>query len=401
MIHQRLGLATTLLMAMIWSGTALAEPVPEDFVSGWVLDVPGEAPAYRVRLDARILETLAHPKGVDLAVLDADGRSVPAARLEAPHLTELRHRREPLEFRAERVAAGEPAPSDGTELVLDLDDSGTRLSFRTPGGESTDERDDRPGYRALVAAGPASGQEWQWQLALEFRSDRNRVADLDCRLNPADSDRPAQTRLRLEPLGDSRPYRYRASVPLGSPLPGGWQIQCFGEPPPGFELHAARREGIRRVVHEKRLTLSPRPRAVPGAPGAWRLDLGGPFRVTGVRLAVEQANLVSNVTWFSSSSPAGLRVARGTTVVSTLPGSVDAVGRIRPGEDIRDRHWYLETDPPVTEGLRVTVEAAAEEVLFLAQGTPPWMLVAGSARFEPASADPAWFEPALGRLGPA
>lgn len=402
MTRAGLQIAGLLLMAAYWAAGMGAEPAPEDFVRGWALGAPPGNAAYRVRLDSRVMETLADSEGLDLVILDAEGRPVPWARLSARQLTETRHWREPLEFRGERLESGAEPASEGTELMLDLGESGTRLTFRTPGGgDSAGRAGDHPGYRALVATAPDSGPEWQWTLVLEFHSDSDRVAGLDCRLNPADTDRPAETRLRLDPLGDSRPYRFRAAIPLGWPLPGGWQILCFGEAPPGFELHAARQQGVRRVMHEQRQTLKPVPVPVPGAPGAYRLDLGGPYRITGLTVNVDRPNLVSRAIWFSSDSPAGSRVSRGTTVVSTLPGTVDSVNRIRPDRNIRHRYWYLETDPPVTSDVSVTVETAAEEVLFLAQGKPPWMLAAGSARVGAEDANFSWFGPALERLGPA
>jgi antitoxin component of MazEF toxin-antitoxin module len=377
---------------------ALADNTSGDFAWGWKLLPTEEAAAYRIRLNHEVYQALHLPDGSDLTVTDAGGQAVPFTRLAREQLTEELAVERELAFETETFESAKPADTDPLELELRYgSDNGRQLSLRAPRAWDVKEND-RLVYAALIAAEPVPQKLPRRELSLHFLSDHE--VELDCRLAAAENPEPATQRLRLSLQPDSRPRRYEARHRVDQ-LPGAWHLACYGTGlPSAFELSEARLHARGDREHGRRLELRPDLTAQDGEPGVYRFTLGGPYAIRSIRVDAEQRNLLAELTLQSRAAEQQAWQLRAQTTLSTVATEKGGGAGFTLTEVQRDRHWRLRASPALPQPPDVRVKADAGEILFLAQGEPPWQLRAGG-RQAPALSEPASLvRETVRRLGP-
>lgn len=364
----------TCLLMLALAGAAAAQ-VPEDFAWQWPIVHPGEESAYRLVLDQGVYARLARDDLRDLAVFNADGQPVPfapVAELQTAHA-------ERSQLRWLRIAAPAAGEGESFSLRLQRDEQGRVRDLELdsesapPGAASTDLLidlgDERPTVSSLRlaladdAALPvnlrvdvlASDDLANWQtlgsdlavvaivdnglrierLRLDFSPSSHRYL----RLNLAQGDTwPAIGRIEQE----------RQGISLGGP---GWQhAELPGQP-------------------------------VPDQPGVFEYRSPGPLPVSRVDLRLPQANTVAGIrfearaadadAWTPVTGVTAFRLGAAQDEVRQLPSDIGLT---------RDRHWRLHTRPALAQAPTLVLSYRPDGFVLLAQGAPPYRLMAGSAR---------------------
>jgi hypothetical protein len=296
------------------------------------------------------------------------------------------------------------ASGDRTTIELELrhdGGTGTRLSLR--GGADVRGADGHLLYEAVIASPAAIGEanDVQLSLALTFEASAAPDAPLDCRVRDADGTAPATDRLPLNPIADSRPRRFDARLTVDT-LPRAWHLLCFGSAlPADFALQNARLELRRQREHGQALALAPALTVDVSDPRVFAFSVDGPYLPKRLTARASTANLVATLLLESRASPLDAWMRHGRAVLASLQAAEPGPATFELGGAPRHRHWRLVTDPALAQPPDVTFEVHAEELLFLAQGEPPWQLHAGSYGARPASASQALITETVRRLGPA
>jgi hypothetical protein len=385
------------LIAMALLGlTGLAASADERHAWSWSLEPDRDAALWRVQLGPELISTLHRQQADDLLIVDSQGRSVPFTRIEPAALVETLSDSQPLEFRASRVIeAGERAT--GLELVLDRAD--TRLVLRAPASPSQPDVTGRLVFEALIAAPANSPALPNRELVLVLESMQ--ALNLDCRLRDADSAEPAQRRASFNEIGDSRPRRFQARLPIDD-LPRAWHLACYAtrSAPDDLNLVLARLDSRGSRNHAGQAELQALTRPDESTPGSLEFELDGPYRATSLRLSGAADNLVSDLVIESRTEPDQPWQLRARGVLSTLAGAeAPSFELLHP--ERRDRQWRIRFDPALPEAPDVSLEVAIEQLVFLAQGTPPWRLLTGSLEPAPAQPGARIMEQGMARQGPA
>jgi len=383
--------------------SALALPAaalgPNDFAWRWSLEGDADHAIYRVALTAPLYRALHRTDGGDVLITDVDGQAVPFARLPAKRLVEPRQASVALDFEQRKHAAND----EQSHLPgLELHHRGTTLVMGPTGRVRPDDAWGRLLFEALIAAPPQLPPLPQQRLHLSVLSDR--PVELDCRLREANSDAPARTRMNLTAVADSRPLRLSASAVLAADeaLPAGWHLACYGQTlPRSFELESVIIEAEGRRLHAGHIDLQPEITADEEQAGVFHFKLGGPFVIEQARIEPLQANVLTRVRLQSRPDDQAAWRPRGELTVATL-AAVDTPRRSMSLDGThRDRNWRLISDPALGNAPAVTLRARAEELVFLAQGRPPWRLYAGGLKASSGLPVNALLDEAVESLGPA
>jgi len=362
---------------------ALAE-LPREATAQYAMEWPVKLPvgetggAYRVELPEEVYEQVTRHDARDLEILDSDGSPVPSAL-----------------FAAEAVPAREPGRLDIPFFDLGpVDFSGGQPSLD---GLRVRARRDGAGDVVELLVGE-----------VQSPGDGSSAWLLDARLPGQDPRAPDVAALELEwdahegPL-DS-PYRVEGSDDLNH-----WEVLV-----PSVRLLDLQRDG--RRLQQRRIDL-PRSmdylRLVPLAAGPG-LELSGVKAVPATNVASPPAR------WMSLSPAAGTEGEWLYTLPARIPASLadlslegahaahwrlesreqgDAPWRLRAGpwlayrvdagdmsaprvlgQSVRDRSWRLSSEDGTGEPPALRLGYRPESIVFVAQGTPPYRLVAGSAR---------------------
>lgn len=390
-----------LAASMLLPTIALAAPAA-DYARQWPLTLSrADAGAYRVEFNADVHRQLASPQGDDFAVLDADGRTVPSMRLppDAPDATDERRRVPffalPLDRPREagwtldaqtdaqgrlqhvqvRGADGQPLQQAQATLLLDtstLDAPVSSLEFDwTPAG-ALDQRFEVEASNDL--------QDWR------AVASRGRLLDLpgaDARLvrNRLVFDTPIRARyLRLLPT-------------TTAPVLGLTRVDALVR--------------CTRAAPLQWLELSPQTVA-----GAFEYRLEGRWPVTQADVRVD-GNSAQH--WRLSTRDTASAAWRPLADWDAFRVQAEGTARQSPpqvlGGVVRQSQWRLEG--PGYSGPAPTLRLGyrPQALVFVAQGRPPYRLVAGSARLHQADAalgpvldtmraqqGPAW-RPAMASVG--
>lgn len=356
---------------------ALAEDIA--YAWQWPLDLArADAGAYRVALGSEVYEAAIHPALRDVEVLDAEGRPV-AATLFAPA--------SPAAGEERRIALPwfplpPAAPAGAPQRWRIHTETGPDFRLQRVETELLDAGADAPPLTDLLIDASAVGER---VLALEFVWPAE-AAPLDARYRlEASDDLQAWRPIRDARLVDlrhaghhvqqrrieigARPARYYRLQPLqaGTRLDIGG-VQAVLAPPAGeaalewVVLSGERNEADGRVhVHFRSPGRYPVEsvdiRVGPNSTGEWWLESrdgeDGPWR----------RRLAPGVAW---------RMADNGGETRSPPRTLDAV--------TRDRQWRLVARAPVRDLPELHLGYRPESLVFLAQGAPPYVLVAGSAR---------------------
>ena len=345
-------------------------------------------------MTAEVMRALHHDGGRDLQITDADGTPVPFQRLPERFLTEPFHQRERLPLRASTIDFNEP---ENASLELELEHQGTRLVVQSPRIERRLGDREHLVFEALIGSPSVPPEMNRHSLSLHFLSPS--VPELDCRLRDADDERPPSRRAPLREYGDSRPRQFRASVALDT-LPQAWHLACYGNRGvPELKLTDAWLDSSGHRSHRQHRFLQPGLVPDPEQAGVYDFELDAPYGTRALEFESEQPNLVARLRILSRARSDQDWQARGTLTLSTLPGAEAA--RLELNTVNRHRLWRLVSEPDLRQIPELRVETVVEELAFLAQGTPPWQLFAGSRLVVEPSARIDLLDDTVNALGPA
>ncbi|AOS24243.1 DUF3999 domain-containing protein [Xanthomonas oryzae pv. oryzae] len=352
---------------------AHAADVRQDYRQQWPLQVTGsDAGIYQLTLNAAVYRS-AHDAALrDVTVIDARGEELPAAWLPADAASAAAARRQRLPLFALPAGA---APANGDlQLIAERDASG---AVRRLEG------------RVVTGAAAAAGNGGSWLIDASALRDRPRALLLDW-----DGDMPVQAQLRVEGSDDLRDWRVLASDATVMALDNQTRrlqqrrialdegarylrlVPVSGQLP-ALRVVEAELEGITAPAPLQWLELPGTAKdaavvyALPGRFPITRLDVGG-SQAEAVEWIVASRD-ADDAPWVQRAGPwLAYRLGKGAAAASP-PQLLSA--------PVRDRQWRLvaaQGRSTAVPSLRVGYQP--ERLMFLAQGQPPYALVAGSAR---------------------
>lgn len=356
-------------LLLMLPATALAQ----DYAWQWPLALdPAQQPAYRVPLDEAIYAAIHDPLLRDVDVLDARGRRMPASMQSA--LPVAGTERETVPLRGFRVPGASPPAAE--QLRARFDAAGLLVELES--GEAKpaasdwllDLGEDAVQVEALqLLPGTLDGLPWLASLRVEGSADlqhwRTLVPRFDAYLLEEQGRQLSALRVALP----ASPPRY---------LRVGW-------------LPGPRQGGLAGVQAERR-----RVRTDASAPLAWLLLDGetsgdgtewrfrtpGPLLVERWRLRREDERWLGSVRIDSRNQPEGAWQPRADLVSYRI--EVDGL-RIEDGDHplpaTRDREWRLRwSGGEAPQRPRLELAYRPDQLLFMAEGEPPYRLVAGSTQ---------------------
>ncbi|MDQ3289411.1 MAG: DUF3999 domain-containing protein [Pseudomonadota bacterium] len=386
-----------LLLALL--ATAPASAAPASYAMQWPLTLASDDEgAYRVALDESVYRQVATPDLRDLDVLNADGVPVPTSLLDPE---------QPLAQRPPTVAVPLftlPAPDPGTggpdwRLVTRVDHEG-RLRQIEVAGSSQAASTDEPAQRTSLLLDlsrirePVVALQLQWKpldaLDLGYRVEashdlaewrtlpsRGRMIDLS-----REGRRLLHQRIQLDGL---LPHRQRARYLRLTPL----------DDAPALEITAVAAEFAGGTMPAPQwLAMQPAGTGASGSAGTagaaeFFYEMEGRFPVEQIDVEIPgnhalqwrlESRADEDAPWLLRAGPwMAYRLDRSGEGRQSAPRVLD-----RP---VRDRYWRLSANGAAgatTPTLRLGYHP--EVAVFLAQGAPPYRLVAGSARARRADA---------------
>lgn len=366
-----------LLSGALLAGTAgAADLSPADFAYGLPLEPAREAPLYRLELPEPVYLGAAHPELRDLRVFNAAGEAVPFALRAAP---------------AAVVSEIEPVAVFPIPGPVDADEPSVRVR--------TDDRgaviDVTPG-QPLHTARPIGG------YLLDLSQLRRPVHRLQ--LTWAEPEQGAVGQVKLAVSDDLHGWRTVGTATLAELRMDGHRLRRDTIDLPGVNGRYLRLEwpAELRALHLQSAQAELRDRAPPplrwrtvdgraDAEGGLLFDSGGHLPVTQVQLLFADANRLLEARLDSGPSADGpWRTRAGGVFYRLRNDGEELVNPPLTTAAASDRYWRLRPTRPAAppDGLRLRLGWQPRELVFLAQGTGPFLLAYGSARAATAEAAP-------------
>ncbi|MDV2449467.1 DUF3999 domain-containing protein [Xanthomonas hortorum] len=354
---------------------AQAADVRQDYRQQWPLQVTGsDAGMYQLSLNDALYRSADDAVLRDVTVIDARGEEMPTALLAVDAAPAVAPRRQRLPLFALPAGA---APANGDlQLIAERDASGAvrRLEGRFATGTSA-----------------AAGAGGSWLIDASALRDRVRALWLDW-----DGNMPVQAQLRVEGSDDLRDWRVLASDATVMALDNQAQrlqqrrialddgarylriVPVSGELP-ALRVVDAELDGVAAPAHSEWLELPGTAQdaavvyVLPGRFPITQIDVGG-GQAEAVEWIVESRD-ADDAPWQRRAGP-WLAYRLGNGAAAASPPQVLSA-------PVRDRQWRLlaaQGRSTAVPTLRVGYQP--ERVMFLAQGQPPYAVVAGSARVQ-------------------
>jgi len=371
-----------LLAAAVGGPASAAELTPADFAYGLPVEVSGDAAAYRVPLPVAVYQTTVRPDLGDMRVFNWRGEVVPYA-LERPDArTSVAT---PLALPLFRLKDNSAAALDAVRITVESGKSA--VNVQTPGSHAAeaatsylaDARALSDPVAALILQWPEDAADFAGRLQVEAGDTLAQwrtiapaapVASLH-----ADGEHLVERRLELPPT--------QAKF---------WRLSWVGAEAP-FGLTGVLAEPARERLEVARASLMVPGRAVSGpvtGPGReFEFDLGANPPVDRINLELPEVNTTVAVELLSRPDPnaAWRPIVHAGLYRLKSEGTELRNGPIHIAEE-SDRYWLARVDPRGS-GLgngtpRLSVGWIAQNVIFLARGTGPFMIAYGSAVAGPA-----------------
>ena len=354
-----------------------ADLAPRDFAYGYRIVPSSEASAYRIALPLAIFQGTARDDPGDLAVFNARGEVVPFFIRALPAETWPAH---PPAFLPLFPLLG-TTPATAAEMRVTVNSPRVALTLSTSGAA--------PG---IVPR----------QYLLDARALEESVAALQLVWEHAPAD--FSGRLRIESSDDLDSWRMVVTAaPVASLQAGGREfLQARIELPPAQAKYwrLSWVDAVPSVAITKVLAEFAQAHADPGwtsetvqarqdAPGDYVFDLGGHVPVERVDLRLAEANSVLAADLYSRKDPrdAWNLVTRARFYRIHTPRGDDQSEPIAVPLN-RDRYWLARIPNPASAGdLALTAAWRPSELIFLAQGDPPFLLAYGSSSSTAARTD--------------
>ncbi|KAF1686447.1 hypothetical protein B1992_07805 [Pseudoxanthomonas broegbernensis] len=350
----------------------------EQYARQWPL-TPGQADAgaYRVVLDEGVYRSAAQASLRDLEVFNAEGQALPAALLSPTQPLAQPPRTLALPWfalpAADAVAGGgdirliAERGEDGGILRVEAGIAGRSVSA---GGQwLVDASRLREPVRALLLEWEAPAQPLQAGYRVEGSDDLRRWRTLNPGTTLLDLQREGQ-RLRQDRIALDGQARYLRLLPLHSgtaPVLSGVAAE-LAPPAPQQQWHWQEIAGERRSE---------------GGREYFDFVLPGRFPVERADVQLPGNNAVEWTLHSREDDGASWAWRAGPWMAYQVGAGAEAASRSAPKalvSPVRDRHWRLTAATPLGAAepvLRLGYQP--EVVVFLAQGTPPYALAAGSA----------------------
>lgn len=357
-----------------------------DFVWAFTLEPDGPADAWRIELAPEVMLRLNRPSADDLMIVDRQGRPVPFARVPQLLLAETVEVRRTLIFQGSPIALAQP---EKPELSLEFEHNGALLRVNAPESESRIGTSESLRYEALMAL-PAA-DEWvgdaQMQAAghnreharlqIEFQTEQR--MRMTCWLRSADDDAPATRSTALSVRQESRPLRYIGELQVPT-TENAWHLSCYGPDASPDDLQLVTAGWVRTAQrnYQNNLTLIPELERTAESPEVLQFQLPALYRAGQISLASQRPGVFSRLQISSREHADADWRKRGEMVFSTLENGDNRPLVFDRQNDRRDRLWKIETEPPLDHIPGLEFDVMTDTIVFLAQGEPPWRLLAGS-----------------------
>jgi hypothetical protein len=374
------GFCLTWALAACAQATSLAHAAdlaPRDFAYGHPIVSPAEASAYRITLPLAIYQGTVREDLGDLAIFNASGEVVPFFIRPLPAETRPMHPAEylplfPLLGTAPATAAELRVTVNSPRVALTLSSSGI-ASGSAPHQYILDARALEESVAALQLVWEHAPLEFSGRLRIESSDDLDfwhmvvvaaPVASLQ-----ADGQEFLQARIELPPA--------RAKF---------WRLSWVGDLP---SLPITRVWAEFAQAHAEPGWSSETVQARQDARRDYEFDLGGHVPVERVDLRLAEANSVVAADLYSRKEPrdAWNFVTHGRFYRIHTPRGDDQNEPIAVPLN-RDRYWLARIPNPASSGYLALIAAwRPSEIVFLAQGDPPFLLAYGSSSSTAARTD--------------
>jgi hypothetical protein len=372
----------------------------DDYAYAWPIEATGGGPAWQVELTPEVYATVTSADLRDVAVVNANGEAVPTARAPPP-ANRVAWTIESVfvpQFDLPATPSDGPAANDSIRLAIERGadgklrrvDAGVNALGAEPYAKAAKPdllldasalkvpiaalRVDWTGDDDVVAefAVDASDDLQQWRrlvaraTVLHLTRDGNALSRHDIPLNGANA-----AYLRVRRL-DNGPALQRFSVQLRTNSVS--------------TSYAVARQWLTAKVagsDTKRLDAS-----LPATDGqhaiAWRYQLPAPLAIDAIRLELADDNSLARVHVLSRQRPGGDAAAwaqRADFVAFRLRQDGSAIGNDEsPATTVaRASEWRIESTTPLERAPTLSLGYQPDRFVFLAQGSGPYRLVAGSA----------------------
>ena len=371
MMRRRIGWGLLLLPCIAFAATA------DDYARQWSLASQAtDAGAYRVELDASVYRAAQSPALRDVYIVNAEGIAVPAQLFRASTAPDAGTRRVPLRW----FALPQPLAAHPGDIAMaverDTDGSVRRIETRVTGAiqvagaEPDSWLIDASALREPLAAlwlDWAPGDNIDRRYRIEGSDDLRDWRLLQAQVPLVDLARDGE-RLRQPRLPVEAQAKYLRLTPAG----GSGTLRLTGVqaelrhavamPDLHWQSLAGRAVEERGVVH-------------------YAFDLDGRFPIESVEVQLA-GNNTGEWTLYSREDGAAPWIHRVGPWVSFRIGSDQRSAPQPLSGPVRDRYWKLVGDQqaPQTPTPTLRLGWRPEALVFVAQGAPPYRLVAGSAR---------------------
>jgi hypothetical protein len=370
----------TWLLALAISGSAWAADLkPMDFAYGLLVETGADDAAYRVPLPVAVYQTAVRPDLGDLRVFNSQGEVVPYA-LERPDAG---------------TSAGQPLPlplfhlKDNSAAALDavritVESGKAAVNVQTPGSTLGSAASVSYLVDARQMSAPVAGLLLQWP---------DDAADFAGRMQVEAGDTLGQWRriasaapvANLHAQGEHLVERRLEIPPTRAKF---WRLSWVGaEAPFGFTGVLA--EPARETLEAARANLMVPGKAVSGEAREFQFDLGASPPIDRVNLELPELNTTVAVDLLSradAKAPWHSVVHAGLYRLKSA-GTELRNGPIHIAPDT-DRYWLARIDTRgggLGNGMpRLSVGWVAQNVVFLARGSSPYLIAYGSATVAPA-----------------
>ena len=367
-----------LLTTAIGGPASAADLMPQEFAYGMTVQVTADAAAYRVPLPVAVYQTSVRADLGDLRVYNGQAEVVPYS-LERPDAATSVG--QPTRLPLFHLKDNSAAALDAVRITVESGKSAVnvRTPASTPAAGSTSYLADNRAVSARVAAllveWPENAAEFAGRLRVEAGDSlaewRTIAAAAPVANLHADGEHLVEQRLEFAPT--------RAKF---------WRLSWVGTEAP-FALTGTLAEPARETVDAARASLMVLGRAVPGQAREYEFDLRARPPVDRANLELPEANTTVGVDLLSRPDPKvpWRPVAHAGLYRLKSAGAELRNGPINIAQD-SDRYWLARFDPRgsgLGTGMpRLSVGWVAQNVVFLARGSGPFMLAYGSVVAQPA-----------------
>lgn len=355
-------------------------PTPDDFAWQWPLTLETEQDLGRFALKPDVYARAWRDDLRDIAAFNADGEAIPIMLVDdqfghsavaAPVLEAIEA---PL-FRVPR--ADGRAAADQLRVRLARREGTVEIEQELPSAPPSGPQDIVLDLSAMNAPVTALSIEFeQGTTGLNARADVAGSANLSDwqpltraqAVVALDEDGLRLERRRIEFAATSLPYLRIRRTDRDDPLP----IRAV-------KVHRA--TGNDGWPASEAATTTPHLAPSHEAPGIFVYAAAGPFPVERIEVRLADRNAAATVIvesraradlpWRERARGSAFRIGEGRRAVESSPFQVSV---------LRDRHWRVRTEPVQTKTPTLLLHYRADQFVFAAQGKPPYILAAGSAR---------------------